>query len=151
MLLARAQTFARGGPRRVSRGSQDTGILVDALGAHAQIVINLGGYENISVTHQPDGKALVKLVPLINKLLAISPSGELSVAALKRALGQMVFQEPSLNASIYNNQLWASLRQERITCVMNHVRRLAREDDRCRLIFKYGCLKKKTCLMVFFI
>ena len=133
MLLARAATFNRGGARRVSRGSADAGVLLDALGNHALLVSDLGAYEHISVTHQPDGRALVKLAELIDKLLVITPSGEMSVGALKKALGQLVFQQPSLNKSIYNNQLWASLRQERITCVMNHVRRLCRERERLRL------------------
>ena len=58
----------------------------------------------------------------------------MSIPVIRKGLSRLVFQEPSLNATIYNNSLWVGLRQQRVTCVLNHCRRLRREEDRLRQI-----------------
>ena len=70
----------------------------------------------------------------LTDVVAISPRCELSVGSIRKAMTRLVFQQASINKTIYNNALWAGLRQERITCLLNHARRLKREEDRLRQV-----------------
>ena len=124
----------RGGPRRVSVDEVDTGLVVECFGRHMELLSSLGSYESKSRTDQPDGKGLLFLGSFVKDVIKISPSCELSIPSIRKACERLVFQEPHINKSVYNNNLWASLRQERITCVLNHARKLKREPDRMRQV-----------------
>ena len=123
----------RGGPRREKLDRDiDDGVLLDCFGKHHALISNLGIYESKSTKDQPCGKGLLFLEPLIADIVAIRASCSLPIPLVRKALQRLVFQQPTVNKTIYNNALWGGLRQERLTCVCNHVRRLAREDERFR-------------------
>ena len=125
----------RGGARRNSlEDSVDDGVVLDAFGRHSDVIANFGIYESKSTNDQPCGKGLVHLAPFLKDILSVAPSGELPIPTIRKGLSRLVFQEPSLNVTIYNNSLWVGLRQQRITCILNHCRRLRREEDRLRQV-----------------
>lgn len=41
----------------------------------------------------------------------------------------MLIKDPALNTTKWNGSVWANLRQERLTCMLYHLRRLARDQD----------------------
>ena len=128
----------RGGKRRATvEESVDDGVLLDIFGRHADKISSFGIYEHQSTSSQPCGKGLLALKEFILETAQAKPSCELPIGDVKKALGRLVFTRASVNKSIYNNQLWRGLRQERVTCILNHVRRLRRDEDRLRQV----CLK----------
>lgn len=125
----------RGGPRRNSVDvCVDDGVVLDCFGRHSDVIAHFGIYESKSTNDQPDGKGLVHLAPFLKDVLSFAPTGELSIPVIRKGLSRLVFQEPSLNGTIYNNSLWVGLRQQRVTCILNHCRRLRREEDRLRQV-----------------
>ena len=124
-----------GGSRRSAPPSSiDEGPLLDAFGRHASLISNMGSYESRSVSDQPCGKGILALAGLVRDIIKISPACLLPIPLIRKALSRLVFQQPTINGTIYNNGLWSNLRQERITCVLNHTRRLRREEERLRQV-----------------
>ena len=134
-MMAHKRLCGRGGARREKVELDiDDGVLLDCFGKHHALISNLGIYETKSTKDQPDGKGLLYLEPLLADIKAIKASCNLPIPLVRKALSRLVFQQPTVNKTIYNNALWGGLRQERITCVCNHFRRLSREDDRLRQV-----------------
>ena len=102
------------------------------LSRHVNLIKDFGRYERRARADSADGSGLVDLQVLLSEILEMSPTGYLNANAVKAGLLDMVVKQPSVNVSPYNNQVWAGLRCERLTTIMNHVRRLSREGPRLR-------------------
>jgi len=96
----------------------------------ASFISDMGIYNNLGRVAQPDGKALVLMSPMLLKLLEVCPKMEISPGQISQALQQLVMQAPEVNTTIYNGRVWAGAQQERITNILYHIRRLAKEKDR---------------------
>ena len=54
---------------------------------------------------------------------------EIHTQPLRQALLKMVMDDPSVNNSKFKGEVWCNLRQERLTCVMAHFRRLKNDQE----------------------
>ena len=107
----------------------DSGLLFRALNEHKGLVKDLGSYERISSVHAVDAAGLANVAALSKALLAVAPSAEIHSKPLRLALVQLYAVHPEVNGSKFNGETWATLRVERLTVVMNHLRQLARSED----------------------
>ena len=124
----------RGGPRRSPGAHVGTDVLTKALTQAAGFVADMGTYNNIGRNCQPCGKGLLQLHVMIQLLLDCCPSFEVNPGCLLKALTNLVFAKPALNQSIYSAKVWVGQKQERITNMMYHLRRLRREEDRLQQV-----------------
>ena len=85
---------------------------------------NLGSYEAVSKSQSISPKGLIHCLPLSKGLIALAPTGEIHGNSLRAALFQLLMVDPACNDSKYNGSVWVGLRIERITCLLNHMRRL---------------------------
>jgi hypothetical protein len=133
-MLSSKKPGLRGGAYRTQAPDVDEGLVLKAMGKFICFVGDLGDYENKSRSDQPDGSGLVHLKPLLDELLLISETAQIAPGVLRKCFLKLVFERPDLNATVYNNGVWAGLRQERFVCILNHLRRLAREKERFRQV-----------------
>ena len=73
---------------------------------------------------------------LVEKLLGLAPTAEINSQALRKALLEMLRMNPKLNRTKFNGETWASLRQERLVVVLNHFRRLGRDENKANALAK---------------
>ena len=124
-----AMSLGKGGPRHFSKPYIDPGLIFVALSANKEQVIDLGQYEVISSSQAVDYKGLHQNRDLVKGLLKVAPSGEIHPQALKRAILQLLQQDPGINLSKQTGAIFCNLKQERLTTLMSHIRRVAREGD----------------------
>ena len=130
-------TSSRGGARRAKPPELCEDALFRAFSLHLPQLSHLGAYETIEREGQPSGKGLLHLSGLIASLLALAPGAETQPMALRKCFQKHGVAAPQLNKSEYSLNIWCGLRQERVTTVLNHVRRLKREPEK----FRQVCLK----------
>lgn len=119
--------MGKGGARHASKPMIDSGLIYSALAPHMDIVGNLGNYEKISKSNGPDYLGLATCVDMWRALLKIEPSGELHPQPMKVALISLLSEHGHLNKANYTGQTWVSLRVERLSTVMTHLRKIKRE------------------------
>ena len=122
-------SLGKGGPRHFSKPYIDPGLIFVALSANKEQVTDLGQYELISSSQAVDYKGLHQNRDLVKGLLKVAPSGEIHPQALKRAILQLLQQDPGINLSKQTGAIFCNLKQERLTTLMSHIRRVAREGD----------------------
>ena len=122
-------SLGKGGHRHFSKPFIDPGLIFVALSANKEQVTDLGQYELISSSQAVDYKSLHQNRDLVKGLLKVAPSGEIHPQALKRALLQLLQQDPAINLSKQNGAIFCNLKQARLTTLMAHIRRVARESD----------------------
>ena len=121
--------LGKGGPRHSQTPRPDVGLLSEAMAPHTALLKDLGAYETLSATHGADYHAMVKLIDLWRALGKVEPSHEIAPQSLRTALLSLLARAPDLNSGGYTGQVWASLKSERLGCLLNHVRRLKREPQ----------------------
>jgi hypothetical protein len=124
----------RGGPRRNAGAIVEVDALTNALTQGAGCVADMGVYNSLGRNCQPCGKGLLQLATLIQLFLDICPCFELNPGCLLKALTNLVFKQPAMNQTIYSTKVWVGQKQERLTNMMYHLRRLRREDDRLQQV-----------------
>lgn len=127
---------ARGGSRHHSKPVVDSLLLLHKLHDHHNLVKDLGVYESLSRSGAADPRGLVHNLDLLKGLLEIERSAEIHPNPLKNALLNLLTKIPSLNQTHFNGSVWVAMRAERITTLLNHLRKFARDPD---------CLKSATC------
>lgn len=120
--------MAWGGSRHKSKPHVDAGLLWKELDKHVHFLKDLGIYETASRNTSPDPAGLVKILPLIAGLITLEPSCEVHGSSLRQALATLLTNKPEVNTSEYNGKVWANLRCERITTILNHMRNFKREE-----------------------
>ena len=95
-------SLGKGGHRHFSKPFIDPGLIFVALSANKEQVTDLGQYELISSSQAVDYKSLHQNRDLVKGLLKVAPSGEIRPQALKRALLQLLQQDPAINLSKQN-------------------------------------------------
>ena len=121
--------LGKGGARHSQKPRPDVGLLAEAMAPHIALVKDLGAYEQLSATHGADYHGMVKLIELWRALGKVEPSHEIAPQSLRTALLSLLARTPELNSGGYTGQVWASLKSERLGCLLNHVRRLKREPQ----------------------
>ena len=94
---------------------------------HKDMLLDLAGYEILSRNQVPDVLSFMKLEPLIKGLLEVAPSAEIHPKSLSMSLLRALSGDPAMNSTAFRGDVWAGLKAERITTLLNHTRRLARE------------------------
>ena len=125
--------MGKGGKRHFPKPNLDAGLVLVALKANMDLVVDLGCYETLSRTSACSPQGIVNNLALLRSFLKLEPSGEIHTQPLKAALLRLLTDDPSLNKSRFNGTVWINLRQERITCLLYHFRKLARDPDGLRL------------------
>ena len=119
--------LGRGGARHFAKPYVDTGLLFKVLEENHHILQNFGSYEHLSKSQGACFKGLIWTLPLWKGLVALEASGEIHSQPLRAALVSLLARKPDLNDSTdHSGQVWANLKLERITCILVHVRNLAR-------------------------
>ena len=130
--IALASSQSKGGPRHKPSPVVDPSILAAVFAKHKESIANFIIYEHISVSQAVRGNGLVQHYNFLKTMLTLCPSGDMPGTSAKAAMLTLVVQCPEINTSIYNSSVWAGMRCERIGCMLNHLRRLAREPDRLK-------------------
>ena len=94
-----------------------------------ELVQNFGRYDTVSKNQAVDAAGLMQVLPLIHSLVQLEPKCEIHTQPLRQALSKMVMDDPSVNNSKFQGAVWCNLRQERLTCVMAHFRRLKNDAE----------------------
>jgi len=118
---------SRGGKRHLAKPTADAGLVYKALSANEDFVKDLGAYEVLSRNAGVDYKSLVANIDLIKALVKVERSGEIHSQPLRSALTKMLVDSPELNKTKWNGEVWVNLKGERITCLMYHFRKVARD------------------------
>ena len=130
---------SKGGPRHTIKPRLDEGVLMKVIRKHSSLLANVGAYENISKSQSCNPKGLYKLLPLIRDLLTLEPTGEIHTQSLRNAIFQVLLQDPSLNDSKWNGQVWVGLKVERLGVILYHMRRLLGSDLKSCAAKLTGC------------
>ena len=123
----------KGGPKHFAKPALDLGILLKILKNNSETVKNMGLYETVSKTGAVNPKGLLKCKGLLQDFIEATPTCEVSSQALRTSLTQLLTHNVSLNTSKFNGATWANIKAERITVLLAHCRKVAREPEQQRL------------------
>ena len=121
--------MGKGGARHFAKPTTDAGLLLKALKDNVSHVLDMGVYETLSRTGACNPKGLVENADLLYAVIAIEPTAEVHPGPLKAAMLKLLTDEPSLNKSRFIGNVWITMRMERITTILYHLRRLANDPD----------------------
>ena len=119
----------KGGARHLPKPFIDSGVLYSTLSLRKELVQNFGRYDTVSKNQAIDAAGLLQVLPLIHSLVQVESTCEIHTQPLRQALLKMVMDDPSVNNSKFQGAVWCNLRQERLTCVMAHFRRLKNDSE----------------------
>ena len=91
--------------------------------------MNVHAYETISRSQAVSGEGLAANFNMLQKLLELSPQAELPARKTKTCIEKVLAQSPGLNATVFNNSVYAGLRLERLVVMLYHLRRLQRDPQ----------------------
>ena len=125
--------MGKGGARHRKKPFIEAGLLLDVLSKHAELVQDFKTYELISAQGAADPRGLLLALDMVEDLLELSPSCELHCQPLRNSLLRLLSIKPHLNNGKHNGSVWVHQRSERITVLLGHIRRLARNGmtSRC--------------------
>ena len=123
----------KGGPKHFAKPAIDLGILLKILKNNSETVKNLGLYETISKTAAVNPKGLLKCKGLLQDFIEATPTCEVSSQALRTSLTHLLTHNVSVNTSKFNGATWANIKAERITVLLAHCRKVARDMEQQRL------------------
>lgn len=118
----------RGGPRHFSKPYIDSSLIYKVFSTNLDIIKDLGAYEHQSKTNSPCPKGLLHTLPLWTGLLKLENSGEIHCAPMRTALISLLADHPEMNDSKSSGSVWSNLKVGRLTCMLNHVRKMGREN-----------------------
>ena len=124
----------RGGAKHKPAPALDSSLLATCFGKHKEMIGNMGAYESIGKSMSPLGPDLMKMLPLLKDIVAMSPSATLPPGPSKHALINMLLTTPRLNPGPYNSVVWASARWDRLGTVLYHLRKIKREPTKLRAV-----------------
>lgn len=122
----------RGGAHHRPKPRVDDVVLQTIFEKHKDILMNLGVYEHISKPMAASGEGLAYCYDLLSDLLEACPSSGVPTGIAKSAIMKLLMAEPTLNGTIYNAQIFAGMRVDRLGVVLLHLRRICQDDVRQR-------------------
>lgn len=131
-----SSTSGKGGARRAAVPKVGHDDLVRALDSYIQEVavkeaFNFGAYQNISRNMAASASGLAQNLLLLQAILSLGIT-EVGHVIMKVVLAFLVVKYPGLNKTKWTNQMWAGFVSERITTLMNHLRRVSQDQNRWR-------------------
>ena len=127
--MTKGRASGKGGARHPPKPFIDSGVLFSKLSLHKELVQNFGRYDTVFKNLATDAARLMQVLPLIRSLVELESACEIHTQPLRQALSKMVMDDPSVNNSKFQRAVWCNLRQERLTCVMAHFRRLKNDAE----------------------
>ena len=125
--------MGKGGARHYAKPYTDPALLQQVMANHDELLSDLGSYETVSKTGAVEPAGLVRNLALVKGLLTVCPSGSVSPGPLRQALLALLTSLPDMNKTKFNGSTWSNMKAERITLLLSHVRKLAREADSLRI------------------
>ena len=123
---------SRGGARHKPAPVVDEDILMTIFEKHKEVISNFGAYESVSRAQAVRGKGILHCMALLEDMVEACPSADCPAPSAKQAMQKLAVNHPSVNSTVYNCNVWASLRCERLGTILNHIRRLRREPARLK-------------------
>ena len=120
--------MSRGGNRHNVKPQVDEGLLLKLFHQQSELIKDLGAYEKISKTQAINPKRLMTVLPLTKGLLQLENTGEIHGQCLRKALFQLLLEDPSLNDSKFSGGVWVGLKVERLGVLLCHMRKLANSN-----------------------
>ena len=128
----------RGGPKHHTKPPLDASLVLGIFAQQPDLLRDLGPYESIPTNFAASGQGLLKLKPILEKLLEVCPSAEPPEGALREAAVRMATASPQLlKGCPFSIQVWGGLKTKKLITVFSHLRRLRREPRK----FEAACLK----------
>ena len=121
--------MSKGGARHFAKPTLGPGLVQKVLKNNREIIKDFGVYEHISTTGVVNPAGLLYCRMFLQDVLEISPTCMIASQPLRTALLGMLEKEPQLNCSKFNGSTWCSMKAERITVVLTHLRKVAREPS----------------------
>lgn len=125
--------MSRGGARHFAKPCIDPGILLRTFKDHANTIKDLGTYETISKSGAVNPQGLLHCKGLLQDIIEIAPTCQVGPQVLRTALMQLLTQNVSLNNSKFNGSTWANIKSERLTVLLAHCRKVARDKEQQRV------------------
>ena len=97
---------------------------------HQPLLADLGPYETVPRAGAIDALGLHIMSPfLLDLVTQLVPSAEPKEADLRFALQRLLMLFPDMNTSAFSNLTWLNKKAERLSTILNHLRRLKRSDE----------------------
>ena len=117
----------KGGPRHFAKPWVESGLLFDLLSKHEDLMKNFKTYESISSQGAIDPKGIMHAIDFIDDLLEVAPACEVHCQPLRSAFLRVLTAKPHLNQTTHSGSIWVHQRSERVSVLLSHFRRLARQ------------------------
>ena len=126
-LLTTIEKMVKGGARNFAKPSVDPGLVLKILKDNAEVVKDLGAYETVSRASAVQPHGLLQVRHLLEDIIEVSPTCELQASVLRTALMNLLTSNISLNNTQFNGNTWSNQKAERITVLLCHTRKVARD------------------------
>ena len=105
------------------------------LGVAVKEAFNFGVYQSISRSMAASALGFAQNRLLLEAILSMGMT-EVAHLTMKIVLAFLVVKYPGLNTSKWTNQMWCGFVAERITTMMNHLRRVSQDENRWRQLMQ---------------
>ena len=127
--LKKVRAMVRGGKRHFPKPRTDGGLVLKVFRDNMDNVTDLGEYESLSRNSGISPHGLVQNIKLLEDIVSVEPTAELHPQPIKAALLRILQDDSKVNQTKFNGNVWINLRQERLTCILYHLRRLSRDQE----------------------
>ena len=103
--------------------------MLKTLKDNAEVVKDLGAYETVSRASAVQPHGLLQVRHLLEDITEVSPTCDLQASVLRTALMNLLTSNISLNNTQFNGNTWSNQKAERITVLLCHTRKVARDKE----------------------
>ena len=125
--------MSKGGARHFTKPAIDPGIILRIFKDHSALIANLGIYETVSKSGAVSPKGLLDCKALLQDITEVAPTCELAPQVLRTSLMNLLAHDVSLNSTKWNGATWCNIKAERVTVLLAHLRKVARDKEQQRL------------------
>lgn len=125
--------MSKGGARHFTKPAIDPGIILRIFKDHSALIANLGIYETVSKSGAVSPKGLLDCEALLQDITEVAPTCELAPQVLRTSLMNLLAHDVSLNSTKWNGATWCNIKAERVTVLLAHLRKVARDKEQQRL------------------
>ena len=118
----------KGGAKHFAKPYIEPSVLLQVLEKHQGLVKDLGPYELVSRNSAINAEGIVKCRHLLTDIIEAAPCAEIQTSSMRSSLFTFLSKKPELNGTSFNGSTWANTKTERFSTLLNHVRKLARDE-----------------------
>ena len=118
----------KGGAKHFAKPYIEPSVLLQVLEKHQGLVKDLGPYELVSRNSAINAEGIVKCRHLLTDIIEAAPCAEIQTSSMRSSLFTFLSKKPELNGTSLNGSTWANTKTERFSTLLNHVRKLARDE-----------------------